>query len=36
MTNSIAPKIAAANAVVFSLWLAISFMKWRFEAASRD
>jgi MtN3 and saliva related transmembrane protein len=29
MTGS--PPIIAANAVSFSLWLAIAFMKWRFE-----
>jgi MtN3 and saliva related transmembrane protein len=30
------PSITVANSIAFSLWLAISFMKWRFEAASRD
>jgi uncharacterized protein with PQ loop repeat len=25
------PSITVANSIAFSLWLAIAFMKWRFE-----
>jgi MtN3 and saliva related transmembrane protein len=30
------PSITVANSIAFSLWIAISVMKWRFETAAKS